>query len=464
MNDSQKKYLKAGGILCAIGAVSALLITGTNVLTAPIIAANNKAKEAAAYQAIYTATASVSDAVTVSGKYVSSYVVASDTSGTVLGTIYTGTASYGQTVNMKIMVGISGAKAKPVLGKVSILNNGATGGFDTTVVSAYVNPYNNDPSDTTLAAVKCGATAAATSIKLIVDEAKDLYSSGGAVEDIGSELKTIFTSEASYDDPKDISGATYAKKYYSVYSDAEKTTYLGPAYRFEGTTSDGTLITMMTGVNGSVASPEYLPMVIVSNSGADITADVSAYNAAPSADKLTNWSVATTGTLVKAMVDEARSLYSAGTGNNSLEGYSLHVYSALKSIGPATTVEGGKLVDTRWAAYSDQAGSVSLGTIYHGSGTSEGFTPYDGAGTHYSHITLIVGISGTTDAPVLGKMYLISDDSFDGSGIEGNYVTDYNTSPSETTLGQTTSTGATYSANLIKSIVSEALADFKGGK
>jgi hypothetical protein len=112
MNDSQKKYLKAGGILCAIGAVSALLITGTNVLTAPIIAANNKAKEAAAYQAIYTATASVSDAVTVSGKYVSSYVVASDTSGTVLGTIYTGTASYGQTVNMAMaMMGLTGIGA-----------------------------------------------------------------------------------------------------------------------------------------------------------------------------------------------------------------------------------------------------------------------------------------------------------------------------------------------------------------
>jgi hypothetical protein len=140
----------------------------------------------------------------------------------------------------------------------------------------------------------------------------------------------------------------------------------------------------------------------------------------------------------------------------------------LKSISEQTAISGGTYVQSRWEAYSDVEMTTSLGTIYLGSGTSEAFTPYDGAGTHQSHITLIVGISGTASAPVLGKMYLISDDSFDNGGIEGNYVTNYNNNPSETTLGQTTKdyteTGATYSANLIKGIVSEALADFKGGK
>jgi hypothetical protein len=93
---------------------------------------------------------------------------------------------------MKIMVGMSTANGKTVLGKVSILNNGATGGFDTTVVANYVTPYNAAPSETTLANVKCGATAAATAIKMIVSEAKDLYESGGTVEDIDGEIKTLF--------------------------------------------------------------------------------------------------------------------------------------------------------------------------------------------------------------------------------------------------------------------------------
>jgi hypothetical protein len=140
------------------------------------------------YKEIFPSLDGLSSSTALSGKYVTSFVDAYH-GQTQLGTIYTGTASYGQTVNMKIMVGMSTANGKTVLGKVSILNNGATGGFDTTVVANYVTPYNADPSDTTLANVKCGATAAATSIKMIVSEAKDLYESGGTVEDIDGEIK-----------------------------------------------------------------------------------------------------------------------------------------------------------------------------------------------------------------------------------------------------------------------------------
>jgi hypothetical protein len=458
MNDNTKKYLKCGGILCAIGAVGALLITGTNALTASTIAKNNKEKEAAAYQAIYATTASVSDSVAVSGKYVSSYVIAKDSSDVVLGNIYTGTASYGQTVNMKIMVGISGTKAKPVLGKVSILNNGATGGFDTTVVSNYVDPYNANPSDTTLGAVKCGATAAATSIKLIVNEATDLYKTGGAVEDIEGEIKSIFDTEAAYDDPVDVSG-TNVTKYYAVYSDAAKANYLGTVYRMEGTTSDNSSLTLMVGFSGAIASPLYGKLAVV-DSTADIAQDVANYNAAPGADKLTNWSAATSGALAATMVEEAKGLYVKGTGNLSLEGLSLSIYPALAALSDVTSLTSSTL--TRyWIAYSDTAKTSELGYIFDGKASVTWKNEADEDDT--IAIRLIVGISGTSSSPVLGKLKIIAEENTKYD--DAPYIDAYNTAPSDTTLANV-KCGATYSANLIKTVVTAAKNQFvtlKGG-
>jgi Na+-translocating ferredoxin:NAD+ oxidoreductase RnfG subunit len=71
MNQDLKKYLKVGGILCAIGAVSAILITCTNLLTAPKIAANEAEKKAAGFRSVYEDTKAVGDDVAVSGHYVS---------------------------------------------------------------------------------------------------------------------------------------------------------------------------------------------------------------------------------------------------------------------------------------------------------------------------------------------------------------------------------------------------------
>ena len=460
MKELTKKILRSAGILAAIGAVGGLVITGVNAVTSPIITKNNEEKAAATYKVIFPTLTKVGDSVAVSGKYVSSYVIAYN-GDTEIGRIYTGTASYGQTVNMKIMVGMSTANGKTVLGKVSILNNGATGGFDTTVVANYVKPYNADPSDTTLANVKCGATAAATSIKMIVSEAKDLYESGGTVEDIDGEIKTLFDSASAHTDGIDITGKTYATKYYAVYSDTEKTTYIGTAYRLSGTTSDGNVITLLGAISGGIASPTYGKIVSV-KSVADLTSDVTAYNAAPSASQFDSWTNATAGVLAKAMMAEASSAYASGIGNLSAEGYMLQIYPTMKAADDAVALTGTSYVSKYYAAYSDSAKATLLGHVYYGSGTSEGFEPYEGSGTHNSHITLMVGIGGTTTTPVLGKLVILSDDSYDGAGMSGDYVTNYNNAPTEDV--PSLSTGSTYSAKLIKAIIGEALTSFKGGK
>lgn len=467
MKELTKKILRSAGILAAIGAVGGLVITGVNALTSPVIAKNNAEKASATYKVIFSDLTSVSESTSVAGKYVSSYVIAYNGT-TEIGRIYTGTASYGQTVNMKIMVGMSTSSGKTVLGKVAILNNGATGGFDTTVVTNYVTPYNADPSETTLGNVKCGATAAATSIKMIVSEAKDLYESGGSVEDIDTEIKTIFANAAAYSDAVDISGKTYATKYYAVYSDSDKSAYLGTAYRLSGTTSDGNAITLLGGVSGAIASPVYGKLFSV-KSAVDLSADVTAYNAAPSATQFDSWTNSTAGVLAKAMMAEAVSAYASGVGNLSEEGYMLAIYPTMKASGDPIALSGTTYVSKYYVAYSDaaKASGTELGHVYYAKGTSEAFVPDDGSGkSHQSTVTLFVGISGSTSAPTLGKLAILADDSWDGSGISGSYVTTYNGNPSETAANgfSTLSTGSTYSATLIQNMLKEAISSYKGGK
>ena len=110
----------------------------------------------------------------MSGTYVSASAIAY-LDDTVLGTVYLGTASNGHAKNMEIAVGLSGDKSAPVYGKIVVVVNGATANYQSKFVSAYVDPYNASPSATTLNDVSCGATEAATCVKLIVTEAVSLY-------------------------------------------------------------------------------------------------------------------------------------------------------------------------------------------------------------------------------------------------------------------------------------------------
>jgi Na+-translocating ferredoxin:NAD+ oxidoreductase RnfG subunit len=460
MKELTKKVLRSAGILCAIGAVGGLVIAGVNVVTAPVISEHAAQKAAAAYQAIFAETQAVSDTTSVSGKYVSASNIAyKDTAKTQeIGTIYTGSAINGSHMKsaIEIMVGFSKDSAgKTVYGKIVILANGATAGYDTKVANTYVGGYNSAPSSETLSDVTCGATEAATAVKMIVDEALSIFESGGAVEDIDSEIKSLFPSEAAYSDPIDLSGKTYATKYYAVYSDAAKTSYLGTAYRLSGTTSDGKALTLLGGFSGTIASPDY-GKIVVAKSTVDLSADVASYNAAPSASQFDSWSAATSGALAKAMMAEASGLYySDGVGNLTFEGNLLQVYPGLKGYSDPVSVSGRTYVSKYYLIYSDAAKTTEMGRAYFGSGS----TTWDNeAGESDTvSISLLVGIKGTSSSPVLGKLSLVSDNS---AYNDKTFVSDYNTSPSES---PNVVCGATKSATLIRDIVLDALASFKGG-
>jgi hypothetical protein len=479
MNQDLKKYLKVGGILCAIGAVSAILITCTNLLTAPKIAANEAEKKAAGFRSVYENTASVGDDVAVSGHYVSlSNVCYSDTAKTTeIGTVYTATGSYKHVSGMKILVGVSGDKNSPVLGKIYLLKNGATGGYDATVKNNYVDKYNANPSPVTMDAISCGATEAATVIRNMMKEAKDIYSSGGVVEDIATEIKSIFANASTYGDEN--SGATeivngvYAKSYYPVYSDAERKTYIGSVYRLSGLIDDGTgaSLTIMIGMSGDFAAPTYGKIQIAANEGpASISDFVSAYNAAPSETALD--ATAPTGAtaaaaLVKKMALEASSNYVKGIGNLTSDGAYLRACGGAAAFADAVTVNtttsekktvtlaGGSTglanytytVDSYRISYSDAAKSTVKSYVYKATGsvTFEAVSGDYDAGEHTAKISLLVSLTGDATNVTSGQRVILSDDSFETAGM-GN--ADINT-------------GATYSGVLCKELINQAVASYK---
>jgi hypothetical protein len=426
MNKDMKKYLKVAATLTIIGTISALLITVVNLFAEPKIKANEAAAKAAGFKNVFTETQSVSDDFAVSGKYISQYNVCySDAEQkTALGNAYTAEGSNSHVHGMKILIGMSGDKASPTLGKVYILTNGASAGYNNTVVNKYVNPYNSDPSDTTLNAVSCGATEAASLIKWMITEARDLYKSGGIAENIATELKTIYPTLAAYSDPVDLTGFAYAKSYYGIYGDAGKTSLIGTVYRLA---DDKT--TLLVGFSGTHNAVNYAPSVIVTTTDTEIAASLSAYNAAPSAETL-----ASASTSAQALISEAKTLYTTGYGNLTSEGPYLKAMGGYGALGTGVAVSDKTYVNSYWIAYSDEAKTTEKGYIFRCTGQIS-FEIYDGS-THTAHITLLVGVSGLADAPQVSSPVVTADDSFGGSG--------------------TPSSGATYSPKLIKDMVAEA--------
>ena len=167
-------YLKVGGILCAIGAGSALLIGLTNVLTAGPIEKNKQANEQKALKNIYSNEDVVFGEKTDINEdskeypYLLSYwnptkqgEEVDDTYGYIFKTKGSDKNNYG---SVTMLVEIT---TEFKIGKISIVEN--TESYATTVQKDYVDRYNKD--EIKLEDVKCGATYGATLIKEMSESA-----------------------------------------------------------------------------------------------------------------------------------------------------------------------------------------------------------------------------------------------------------------------------------------------------
>ena len=182
------KYLKISSVLAGISLICALILAGMDMLTSPIIAKNNEQTEYETIVSIFNSYDKEKSEV-VEGPYSSDYILskilAKDSSGKSLGTIYTlnGKNAYG---NIKLMVAI---KDGEVL-QVEFLENGQS--FASTVnqhvISNYPSSEKNsidvgfvsetnkyegslNQQELDLVDVKCGATYGAKLVKELVSAA-----------------------------------------------------------------------------------------------------------------------------------------------------------------------------------------------------------------------------------------------------------------------------------------------------
>ena len=183
-----KNYLRISVILGSIALVCAIILAGLNMLTSPVIAKNDAKKETETIQAIYQnydseKSENVTDTVTNSS--ITKKIIAKNSAGEVLGTLYivTGKNAYGV---ITLMVAIAPNNS---VHQVEFLENGQSfaGTVNSHVKSSYgsskedvyeLNPYSNKEAvtigDLTEAEVKaidvkCGATFGATLVKELVN-------------------------------------------------------------------------------------------------------------------------------------------------------------------------------------------------------------------------------------------------------------------------------------------------------
>ncbi len=165
MHIEWKHAAKVAAILGGITAVAALGIGAVNLLTAPIIAQNKKAKEEKSVKLVF-ANAEILETVELKEKYLNKYweVALPATEKTPDGRIYscTGTNGYG---TVSLLIGIYGDYS---LGNMVILEN--TESYGSTLEEKYIEPYQSaQDKEAALNQVKCGATFGAKMIKAMVE-------------------------------------------------------------------------------------------------------------------------------------------------------------------------------------------------------------------------------------------------------------------------------------------------------
>lgn len=177
MNKDFKHYLLVGGILCAIGATSALLIGLTNLVTNGPTKEHEKIKEENALKEVFMHEDGTLPTDLITGEKMLIQADASDKYSHLLcywnpkssdekdgvdekyGYVFKAEGAdknnYG---TITLLVAINNDFS---VGKISIVKN--TESYATTVEKDYVDPYNK--GDITLNDVTCGATFGATAIK-----------------------------------------------------------------------------------------------------------------------------------------------------------------------------------------------------------------------------------------------------------------------------------------------------------
>jgi len=255
---NSKKYIVTSLTLCAIGAVSAIAIAGTNLLTKNKIAENNAKSQNNALSVIFDDAKSYSEEKTdfkyTDSSYLVKYYNAYDQSNAELGYIYyvDGRNAYGE---ISMMVGIN----EEGIGQFSIVTN--TQSFASTLEDNYITPIKN--GDKTINDVSCGATYGAKLIRSMAYEANYDYQLQKGNTDVAAptpeepevsssenkSLDGIIASAKTYSDKKTsfgLSSPSYLEGYYVAYSESKQE--LGYIYETSGSNRYGT-VELLVGID-----------------------------------------------------------------------------------------------------------------------------------------------------------------------------------------------------------------------
>ena len=464
------RWLKIGGILAAIAGCSALALTALNLLTAPVIEANNAAKEAGGYKEVFADCVAVSEEVAIEGNAnLSSYLVAYSDSGKTqqIGFIYKSNLipvqSYG---NIQALIGISGSADAPILGKVYLVAN--TLSYKAQFEDGYVTPYNANPTEETLAATKCGATYGAEALKAIINSARDHFSSIGDdfQENLEQDILDIFGEgsayHVAYSETSNVSGTTYVKKAYRFFEDETITGEIGRLYSAKYKSEGGDLY-LTVGLSGTSEEVQYQKLSITKNTvteSNDVETYVAAYNAAPGETSLASTSDDYTKA-IQAMVQEAVVTFKAdpllscssyfGTMVSSASSYSEPTVLA-EEKGKETLDTGYDYVMRYWSLYSDAEKTNEIAKVYKVRAVLD--TVNSRGVPLTSDTTFLVTVSGEKTDPIVGKLKLLKNEtnnpykSSDGKPIIEGYVDQY---------PEGSSANATYSMNVVKSGIDHAV-------
>ena len=236
MKEQTKKYFLCGGVLLALGVVSAGLLAGVNLITAPIIAEEAVKKANAGYLEVF-AGASFSDKMDfsteaekkalneagVTNSMVDYYVTAysDEAKSKEIGKVFHGT-NQGRDAELELLVGFAMDNGSPALKKISMLK--CSDSFKSTFEKNYLTPVNSGTKSYEENS-GVGATVTATAVMKVVKEANNLFLalSGGVVENPSSWNEAAFAGK-NYkvaSSSASVSDSSYPEfsKYYSYYDD-----------------------------------------------------------------------------------------------------------------------------------------------------------------------------------------------------------------------------------------------------